>query len=256
RINTGDDAYSKELTNFTLIPTLLINEQTKQEEYIVDVKFEGQIYRNRRISIANLNSPNTLKIALGIMGLVVTATTYEYSVLQMAFRKLVRQEIRASDILGLHDSCFLIPNGVITKEGLTKGKMILIDKKGDSHSASYDVPLTDEHRWKITTQLLLQQVVLINNREKMLLIVGWFLASVLKEYLFRQHNYKFPVLQVYGTKGSGKTSTITALLDYFGHKDPKALPSDRAFPVLKHLSMTNALAVFLDEYRESLHNSG
>src|SRR5690606_6512019 len=124
RINTGDDAYSKELTNFTLIPTLLINEQTKQEEYIVDVKFEGQIYRNRRISIANLNSPNTLKIALGIMGLVVTATTYEYSVLQMAFRKLVRQEIRASDILGLHDSCFLIPNGVITKEGLTKGKMI------------------------------------------------------------------------------------------------------------------------------------
>ncbi|WP_172196670.1 hypothetical protein [Saccharibacillus qingshengii] len=247
----GDSYQTKSLTNFTLEATLLVNEKTGHEEYIMTVESGGRVYRKRRVEVSDISTASNLIQALGIMGLVVTGTAAEYALLVMYLRKSVRGTVKASDVLGFRREGFLVMDGVIQPEGISDA-VVLLPKKGDSHSDLYDVPVPERDAWKVLAKQFLSTVLGIGARQKLLVLLGWILASVLKEPLFQHFGVKFPSLQLYGSKGAGKTSTISELLKFLGHKDPKALPTERRFPVLKRLSMTNSLPVYLDEYRESL----
>lgn len=247
----GDSYQTKSLTNFTLEATLLINEKSGHEEYIMTIESGGRIYRNRRIEVADIATASNLIQSLGIMGLVVTGTAAEYALLVMYLRKSVRRTVQASDVLGFRGEGFLVMDGVIQPEGISDA-VVLLPKKGDSHGDLYDVPVPELDAWKVLAKRFLNTVLDIGARKKLLILLGWILASVLKEPIFQKYGVKFPSLQAYGSKGAGKTSTISELLKFLGHKDPKALPTERRFSILKRLSMTNTLPVYLDEYRESL----
>ncbi|WP_037290810.1 hypothetical protein [Saccharibacillus sacchari] len=247
----GDSYQTKSLTNFTLEATLLINEKSGHEEYIMTVESGGRIYRNRRIEVADISTASNLIQSLGIMGLVVTGTAAEYALLVMYLRKSVRRTVQASDVLGFRREGFLVMDGVIQPEGISDA-VVLLSKKGDSHADIYDVPVPELGAWQVLAKQFLGVVLNIGARKKLLILLGWILASVLKEPIFQKYGVKFPSLQLYGSKGAGKTSVISELLKFLGHKDPKALPTERRFGVLKRLSMTNTLPVYLDEYRESL----
>ncbi len=81
-------------------------------------------------------------------------------------------------------------------------------------------------------------------------IIGWYAASIMKPWL-EENKYRFPILNVAGTKGAGKTSLIQrAFLPLFGQTDCKSYDANTTrFVVLALLGSANAVPVAFSEFR-------
>jgi hypothetical protein len=81
-------------------------------------------------------------------------------------------------------------------------------------------------------------------------MIGWFAASIIKPWL-EQQRYRFPVLNVSGTKGSGKTTLLQNIfMPLFGQSEPKSYDARTTrFVVLSVLGSTNAIPVAFSEFR-------
>ena len=254
-IRPRGESDTKQLTNFLMSAKVVVDKDSGRESYLLNVHCNQNVYRDKVIDIKETTSPSKFKEAAGITEIYITATPNEFTVLLMAIQRRIKHRLLASNVLGLHDDLFLVPTGCVTKDGLVKGKIILVEKMGDKHEQYYAVTMPEQVVWNQVATRFLSTFPSVNHLHKTLLILGWFMGSVLKPVL-RTAGYKYPILNPYGTHESGKTSTIVASLKFFGHIDPRSVQLDRTFPIMKLLSMTNALAVFLDEYREALQNAG
>lgn len=86
-------------------------------------------------------------------------------------------------------------------------------------------------------------------------MIGWFSASTLKPWI-EKNFYRFPLLNITGMQGSGKTATLErVLLKLFGNQREVSYRVDsREFSRLVLLSSTNAIPISYGEYR--LSNNG
>lgn len=85
--------------------------------------------------------------------------------------------------------------------------------------------------------------------------LGWAAASLLKP-LFEDVGARFPILHFYGMQGSGKTSYIQeVLLPLIGVEADPVASDVTQFALTAHLSSTNALPVWVGEYRPSNTNA-
>ncbi len=81
-------------------------------------------------------------------------------------------------------------------------------------------------------------------------MLGWYAASCLKPWL-ESKGYRFPILNVVGTKGSGKTTLIQRVfMPLFGQKDPKSYDAGTTrFVTLALLGSSNAVPIAFSEFR-------
>jgi hypothetical protein len=114
----------------------------------------------------------------------------------------------------------------------------------------YRFPMPTPQQWRAVAAAFLTKIILINNKKKMLTMLGWFLASTLKPYLAK-HDIQLGILNVYGSKESGKTSSTLMFLRFFGYMLARGISTSKTFTVMKKLSMYNSQPVWYDEYRES-----
>jgi hypothetical protein len=164
-------------------------------------------------------------------------------------------KIAATPILGLHR---------------IKGKWIFL---GDAHAIDSDsvyqgftgplcwLPSQREHP-KMNLSVDLAQSDLgrvrellpkLNAPEAIWPMIGWYSASCLKPW-FETKNYRFPVLNVAGTKGSGKTSLIQRIfMPLMGQTDAKTYDSGTTrFVTLALLGSSNAVPIAFSEFRYEL----
>lgn len=82
---------------------------------------------------------------------------------------------------------------------------------------------------------------------------GWYAATAVKLRLREELDVKFPILQLSGTRGTGKTSMIQRImLPRFGQFDPKPYESGTTqFVILAILGSSNTLPVAFAEFRYS-----
>jgi hypothetical protein len=90
----------------------------------------------------------------------------------------------------------------------------------------------------------------LNAPEVVWILIGWFAASMLKPWL-ELHGYRFPILNVVGTRGSGKTTLLQrAFMPLFGQSEPKSYDSGTTrFVTLSLLGSTNAVPLAFSEFR-------
>lgn len=90
----------------------------------------------------------------------------------------------------------------------------------------------------------------LNRPECIWPMVGWYAATVLKPWLETQ-GYRFPVLNVAGTKGSGKTTLIQKVfMPLFGQIDAKSYDAHTTrFVTLALLGSANAVPIAFSEFR-------
>jgi hypothetical protein len=83
-------------------------------------------------------------------------------------------------------------------------------------------------------------------------ILGWYAASPIKT-LLQDEGIQFPILGLYGSRGGGKTSTLTKLMQpMFGYVEPRSYNcTTTQFVLLSLLSSTNGVPVSLSEFRRS-----
>lgn len=90
----------------------------------------------------------------------------------------------------------------------------------------------------------------LNESETIWPMIGWYSAACLKPWLELNH-YRFPILNVAGTKGSGKTTIIQRVfLKLFGQTDPKTYDAGTTkFVTLALLGSSNAIPIAFSEFR-------
>lgn len=81
-------------------------------------------------------------------------------------------------------------------------------------------------------------------------MLGWYAASMFKP-AFEDRGHRFPVLNVHGTRGSGKTTSILRIMmPLFGQKEPKSYDANTTrFVILSLLGSSNAVPVAFSEFR-------
>lgn len=79
-------------------------------------------------------------------------------------------------------------------------------------------------------------------------ILGWFYAAPLRP-LVHDWEGEFNLLQVVGSTGTGKTSTLKAFWEAFGMDPDPFSASDTPFTLMKHMSSSRGVPVWIDEYK-------
>jgi hypothetical protein len=84
-------------------------------------------------------------------------------------------------------------------------------------------------------------------------LIGWFMACPMKPAL-AMAGYRFPILNVTGTRGSGKTTLITQIFHrMLGLQNPRTYNTDTThFVALSLLGSSNAIPIAFSEYRAAL----
>ena len=79
-------------------------------------------------------------------------------------------------------------------------------------------------------------------------LLGWLFATPFKPQLMKLAGH-FPLVNIYGTKGSGKTSLATLLWQMFGFGGEIFSCTQSQFTWLSVVSATNAYPIFFDEFK-------
>lgn len=103
-----------------------------------------------------------------------------------------------------------------------------------------------EHNPKILGQLIPN----LNEPGAIWPMIGWYTAAVLKPWL-ELHKYRFPILNVAGTRGSGKSTLIQRVfMPIWGQENPIAYDSGTThFVALTLMGCSNAVPVSFSEFR-------
>jgi len=99
-------------------------------------------------------------------------------------------------------------------------------------------------------QKVLPTLLELNEPAVVLPVLGWFFATPFKPQLMKLIDH-FPILMVWGTQGSGKSTLIKEVfwrLFGIGSTEPYSA-TETEFALIKLFSSTNAVPVFIDEYK-------
>lgn len=97
---------------------------------------------------------------------------------------------------------------------------------------------------------MLPKLLELNTPEVILPILGWFFSAPLKPRIHKALGH-YPILCVWGTQGSGKSSIVMEVFwPLFGIRSAEPFSAtETEFALLKLLSSTNSVPVFIDEYK-------
>ena len=171
----------------------------------------------------------------------------------LSTRQLLMQQ--GTSNLGYIDSAegprWVSGDGVLAPAGAEAGGLDLHYVPG---GASLDqrvryLSIDKEAERKLAAEVL-PRLLELNAPDVILPILGWFFAAPLRPRLQRFMGH-FPILMVWGTQGSGKSSLILNVFwPLLGVIAPEAYSAtETEFALLKLLSATNSVPVFIDEYK-------
>lgn len=146
---------------------------------------------------------------------------------------------------------WVTPDSVIVPVANSEPEDIVYVPSGSSLSRRVRVRQPADPRAEgAAAAVILRELLRVNTPEVMLPIIGWFFAAPLKPRITSRLG-RFPILVVWGTQGSGKSSLIMDVmwpLCGVVSSEPYSA-TETEFALLKLLSATNSLPVFIDEYK-------
>lgn len=154
---------------------------------------------------------------------------------------------RATSVLGRHGKHFVGPMQTIS-DGIvydgTDAPLVYLDTGKTRLPISYTLGDANINQ-SIST------LPLINEASVIWPVLGWFMATPYKPIL-EDLGTRYPVINVFGTKGSGKTSIIRTFQRLLGYTRPLMTDCKTTrFVMLSLLGMSNAVPIAFSEYRQA-----
>lgn len=148
---------------------------------------------------------------------------------------------------------WLTPDGLIGPDGPIEDSDLVLVGHDLGLAAALRYPMEDEATCRALAAKVLPDLLEINEPAIVLPVLGWFFAAPFKARLMRILK-RFPILWVWGTQGSGKTSLIKEVFWRLMGVEPKESQdafsvTETKFGLIRLLSATNSVPIFLDEYR-------
>lgn len=260
-INFGDfieteDGYYMErsrgrqrVSTFLFVPTLLL-EGDKEDVLVGSVHASGYEWKDVKLPRSAFNDRRALDKYL-----IVSAWSWlgkdddVRMLLPWLLKKLQETGLprsKATTVLGRHGDKFVLTAQTLDAENLWTG----VDGPLVHLDSGKEVP-----KVKVcleTSQPDLSRITEINKPEVLWSVLGWFAAAPMKT-LFESRGVRFPILNVYGTRGSGKTSMIREMQRLFGYEAPVAYDcTTTRFVMLGLLGYSNAVPISFSEFRASV----
>lgn len=165
------------------------------------------------------------------------------------------QIVRGTSNIGYYevdrDPRWIAPGIIISRRGVNVDKDIVCVEYHASIGDKLEYPVVSDPEVAEVARQALPLLVNLNAPGVVMLVLAWFVASVFKVQLHRQLGH-FPILCVAGSQGSGKTSTLEQVGRLVGFGQEKNKPFSVAgtrFVLIRLLSSTSSVPVFLDEYK-------
>jgi hypothetical protein len=270
-------AMQKRISTFTLEPTVLLAGLNVPDALVCTVHADGMSWpdvtfpREAFTSVAQMDK-HCRKLSWQWLGTDAEVRMLLPYLLDKV-RKESRPSITATTVLGLHDLgegvgyCFLghtesvLPNGVYVG---TSGPLAWIPN-GTAHpelalGASADAVIQARAvvvgEANTTNQSQTLSLFSLNEPSVTWPLVGWFAAAAVKPWL-ETMEWRFPLLNVTGTKEAGKTTLVKLLMKMFGQTKPTAYDSNGTpFVRLALLGSSNAVPIYFNEFRTSTDGTG
>jgi hypothetical protein len=245
------------LTEWSIRPIKIVNLGDKDVLYCDIVSTQGNTYFDQRLENEAWHGKQKLLKALGHSDLTFHGS--EADVQNLAQYITSRTLIKKSGInfIGLKGDTFVAEGVNISAEGISLSPEIEVYIKGKENLASkYDLTktCTDQEYLKIA-RTIYSELSAINEPEVIYPLIGWnALAPVAS--IIRKITGAFPVGNVTGEAGSGKTATLEKIAELNGSKDAKIHDSRTTkFALMHQVSLNNGFPTILDEYKETTMTS-
>lgn len=169
----------------------------------------------------------------------------------------------ATNILGRHTipeddrTFFVANNAVLASDGsfwndVKKSPIVYVEP--DREAPRLRLPTHTPGKAELTD--IARFLPLINTSGVIWPMIGWFFATPFKPWL-NSLDYRFPILNVFGTRGSGKSSTILQVFQpLLGFEDQRSYDAmTTRFVILTLLGSTNATPITFSEFRAAQASS-
>ena len=163
----------------------------------------------------------------------------------------VRKE--GTRMIGMHNDHWVLRDCNINAAGYVEPmQLVPYDRSPESLHTKIHYQHLDDAAYRALAEGYFGHILKVNLPQVIQPILGWFFAAPLKPIL-QEIDGSFPLLMCYGTKGAGKTTILEKLLAFQGYTNttPHSCTT-KSFPLLRLLASTNAIPVFLDEYKDDM----
>jgi hypothetical protein len=152
--------------------------------------------------------------------------------------------------LGLVDGVWVSDEGIFDQSGwISDPELVYLPVSGES-------PLTGRLRYRVpnplervaVVQAFYERVWKLNELTVVGALIGWFFSTPSKPHIQHQINH-FPILNVWGTMGAGKTSLLRLFWKLFGVDSELLACTDTEFSLLSLLSATSSIPLVFDEFK-------
>jgi DNA primase catalytic core len=146
---------------------------------------------------------------------------------------------------------WVAPGVVIAADGFEEADEVLYVPNPSPFAKRLRYAPTSPDEARAFAAQVLPALIELNEPAVVLPIIGWFFATPFRPRLLKLLGH-FPILVVWGTQGSGKTSIVKEVFwPLFGvvHKTDPFSATETEFALIKLLSATDSVPVFIDEYK-------
>lgn len=145
---------------------------------------------------------------------------------------------------------WLGPDCAIDKDGFIDAPEVVYIPNGGTVDGHVKYKPCDDETFHEIARVVFESLPFTNTPQAILPVIGWFFATPMKPRLIAKVG-SFPLLFVWGSQGSGKSSILVeALWPLFGIKADEAYgATDTEFAMLKTLTSTTSIPIIMDEYK-------
>lgn len=243
----------KRVSTFVLEPTGIL-EEMREDSLVCHVRSRGYSWRDRVFPRSAFTRADALQRHLPILSWQWLGTDKQVRSLlvQLVDQLLVDGEVpkvKATSVIGRHDEIWVTPKRSISVNGVVPDDLKYVNVGRERPLVDCKI-VEDDDEYRELLKKLLNLLPQINRPEVVYPVMSWFLATPQKPVL-EARGIRFPILMLFGTRGSGKTSLIQDVFQpLVGYLEPRSYDcSTTKFSTLALLGSTNAVPVSFKEYR-------
>jgi hypothetical protein len=258
---TEDSGAMRQIATFEMIPRILLqgNIEDKTEDTIIcDIKAADFTWEGIPFTRGAFNRVDSMTKQLPAMAWQWLGSDKDVrrllAVLMDELRAQGLPKRRGTPVIGIHGEEFVGPSQTMTTHGILppdEARMVWLPTQRVHPKVGFTWSQDDE-----VSTILREFVDLfsqINTEDVIYPVLGWYVACFLKQRMLEEERVRFPILNIFGTRGSGKTSLITGVMQpLVCYVDPVAWDfNSTKFVMLSLLGSTNSVPVSFAEYRRS-----
>lgn len=245
----------RRVSTFVLEPTGIL-EEAREDSLVCNVRSRGFVWERRVFPRSAFTRSDALQRHLPILSWQWLGTDKQVRSLlvQLVDQLLVGEgvpKIKATSVIGRHGDLWVTPSSVISANGVEPQSLVFVDVGRERPEVQCHIEEDDEVYRELLVNLL-EALPKVNHPETLFPSLCWFLATLQKVPL-EDAGIRFPILMLFGTRGSGKTSVVQDLFQrLIGYTRPRSFDcATTKFSMLALLGSTNAVPISFKEFRAS-----